>query len=92
MNLSLLKELFANFIRTRGWDRHFRRLALFESLAGTTVSREIPQEMSQILAAAAKSDVAALLKHLDSHADGLSHPRAWPDCNWHLCPDRQHRR
>ena len=32
MSLALLKKLFAGFVRTRAFGRHFRRLALLESL------------------------------------------------------------
>ena len=39
MKLTLLKELFAGFLRTRHFGHHFRRLALFESLADTPVKK-----------------------------------------------------
>jgi Mg2+-importing ATPase len=74
--LSVLQELFAGFVRTRGIGRHFRRLLLLDSLAGTGVSREVPATLSQTLIAAAKSDADALLKQLDSHAHGLSEAQA----------------
>ena len=77
MNLSILKELFAGFVRTRGIGRHFRRLLLLDSLAETGVSREVPPTLSQTLIAAAKSDADVLLKQLDSHPHGLS--EAQPD-------------
>ncbi|MCX7173541.1 MAG: magnesium-translocating P-type ATPase [Proteobacteria bacterium] len=76
MNLTLLKEFFANFVRTRGLGRHFRRFALFESFTGTAVSREIPPELSRELASAAGSPPEALIKRLDSHDDGLSESQA----------------
>ncbi|MDD5297893.1 MAG: magnesium-translocating P-type ATPase [Rhodocyclaceae bacterium] len=76
MNFNILKELFAGFIRTRGIGRHFRRLALLDSFAGTGVSREVPPSLSQTLIAAAKSDPDALLKQLDSHPHGLSEAQA----------------
>lgn len=76
MNLAILKELFAGFVRTRGFGRHFRRLALLDSLSGTAVSREIPPSLAQTLAAAAKSHPDALLKQLNSHPDGLSAAQA----------------
>ena len=75
---TLLKELFAAFVRARRLGRHFRRLALLESLADTQVSRELPPNLAQTLAAAAASDADALLARLESHADGLSEARA--DC------------
>jgi len=76
MELSFVKELFAGFLRTRHFGRHFRRLALFESLAGTQVSRDLPPSLAQELVAAATSDADALLARLESHADGLSETRA----------------
>ncbi len=76
MNLNFLKELFANFIRTRGLEQQFRRLAMFESLIGTQVNRELPHDLSQELVAAAKSDIDALLERLDSHRDGISEPHS----------------
>lgn len=76
MTPGFIRELFAGFLRTRRLARHFRRLALFESLAGTPVSRELPPSLAQELIAAAASDAAALLARLESHADGLSEARA----------------
>ncbi|RTL39618.1 MAG: magnesium-translocating P-type ATPase [Burkholderiales bacterium] len=71
MNFTVLKELFAAFLRTHHFGRHFRRLALFESLAGATVSRELPPSLSQTLIAASASDVDALLASLNSRHEGL---------------------
>jgi P-type Mg2+ transporter len=76
MNLNILKELFAGFIRTRGLGRHFRRLVLLDSLAGTGVSREVPPSLSQTLVAAAQSDAEALLIQVNSHPLGLSEIQA----------------
>ncbi len=76
MNLSLLKELFAGFLRTRHIARHFRRLALLETLAETGVSREVPATLAQTLVSAAGSDSDALLKALESHHDGLTEAHA----------------
>lgn len=76
MKRTVLRELFAAFLRARRFGRHFRRLALFESLAGTQVSRELPPALAQELIAAATSDSEGLLAKLESHADGLSDIRA----------------
>ena len=76
MNITILKELFAGFVRTRAIGRHFRRLALLDSFAGTGVSREVPPTLTQTLVAAAQSDTDALLKQLDSHSHGLSEAQA----------------
>ena len=76
MRRAVLRELFAAFLRARRFGRHFRRLVLFESLAGTQVSRELPPALAQELIAAATSDAEGLLARLESHTDGLSEIRA----------------
>ncbi|MDX9683023.1 magnesium-translocating P-type ATPase [Pseudomonas protegens] len=72
MKLTLLKEFFAGFLRTRHFARHFRRLALLESFSDASVSRDVPPTLAQTLVAAANSDAAQLLDRLGSHTDGLS--------------------
>lgn len=76
MDFTLLKEFFAGFLRTRHIARHFRRLALLDTLAQTGVSRELPAGLSKHLVAAATSDPATLLTRLDSHSDGLTEAQA----------------
>ena len=76
MNFTLLKEFFAGFLRTRHIARHFRRLALLDTLARTGVSRDVPASLSKTLVATATSDVDALLKQLDSDRDGLNEAQA----------------
>jgi Mg2+-importing ATPase len=76
MNFTLLKELFAGFLRTRRWVRHFRRLALLDTLAQTGLSRELPPALSQTLVSAATAETDSLLRQLDSHVDGLSEAQA----------------
>ncbi len=71
-----LKEFFAGFVRTRHFGRHFRRLALLDSLTNTTVSREVPPTLAQTLVVAANSDSAELIDHLGTHTDGLSEAEA----------------
>ena len=71
-----LKEFFAEFLRTRHIGRHFRRLALLDSLTNTTVSREVPPTLAQTLVAAANTDSAALIDNLGTHTDGLSEAQA----------------
>jgi len=72
INLTFLKHIFAGFLRTRHFGRHFRRLTLLESVAGTDISRELPSALAQELIAAATSDATALLTRLESHADGIT--------------------
>ncbi|BBP02553.1 magnesium-translocating P-type ATPase [Sulfuriferula nivalis] len=76
MNLNLLKEFFAGFLLSRRVARHFRRLALLDTLAQTGISREVPPTLAQTLVAAARSDADALFNMLDTHADGLSESQA----------------
>lgn len=76
MNLTTLKEIFAAFVRTRHVARHFRRLALLDTLTQTGVSREAPAPLTQTLVTAAHTDTDALLSQLDTHGDGLSEARA----------------
>jgi Mg2+-importing ATPase len=76
LNFTLLKELFAAFLRTRHLVRHFRRLALLDTLAQTGVSREVPPALAQTLVSAATAEPDALLRQLGSHADGLSEAQA----------------
>ena len=76
MNLTLLKDFFARFLRNRHISRHFRRLVLLETLAQTNVSREVPASLAQALTTASKSNSGALLAMLDTHADGLSEAQA----------------
>ena len=76
MNFTILKELFAGFVRTRHLARHFRRLVMFETLTQTGVSREVPPTLAQTLVSAAKSEADTLLKTLDTHTDGLTESQA----------------
>ncbi len=73
--LNVLKRLFAAFLRSHAFTRHFRRLALLDTLARTGVSRELPPELARELGAAARSSAEALLERFDTHADGLAQPQ-----------------
>ncbi|KAF1024026.1 MAG: Magnesium-transporting ATPase, P-type 1 [Paracidovorax wautersii] len=76
MTLTVLKELFAGFVRARHLGRHFRRRALLDSLPRTDAARTLPPDLSAVLQAAARDDVPAALQRLDSHAEGLSPAQA----------------
>ena len=76
MAFTILKQLFARFLSTRHIGRHFRRLALLESLTRTGVTREMPPSLAEELVAAARSEPAELLVRLESHTDGLSDGQA----------------
>ncbi|MGY2377556.1 magnesium-translocating P-type ATPase [Pseudomonas sp. SDO524_S393] len=72
MNLTLLKEFFAGFLRTRHIARHFRRLAMLDTVTDASVSREVPPTLAQTLVTSANSSAAQLLDTLGSHAEGLT--------------------
>ena len=72
MNFTLLKEFFAGFLRTRHIARHFRRLAMLETVTDASVSREVPPTLAQTLVVAANSSAVQLLGTLGSHAEGLT--------------------
>ncbi len=72
MKHTLPRELFAAFLRTRHFLRHFRRLALLETLTRAGVGREVPPPLARDLVAAATSEPQALLEHLGSRPDGLT--------------------
>lgn len=72
MNFTPLKEFFAGFLRTRHIARHFRRLAMLETVADTSVSREVPPTLAQTLVAAANSQAVQLLGTLGSRSEGLN--------------------
>ena len=72
MNLTLLKEFFAGFLRTRHIARHFRRLAMLETVTDASVSREVPPTLAQTLVVSANSSAVQLLGTLGSHSEGLT--------------------
>jgi len=76
MNLTLLQELFAGFLRSRHIGRHFRRLAVLDALTGSGVSRDLPAHLGRALAADSADAVDALLARLGSGAGGLSETQA----------------
>ncbi|ASU38094.1 magnesium-translocating P-type ATPase [Herbaspirillum sp. meg3] len=75
MNLDLLKETFASFVRARGMDRHFRRLGV-DMFRSSPTTKEVPQTVAQSLVSASQTDLAELLKNLGSRTDGLTEQEA----------------
>ena len=71
MNLDLLKETFASFVRARGMDRHFRRLGV-DMFRSSPTTREVPQTLAQSLVSASQTELSELLKKLHTRADGLT--------------------
>ena len=76
MNFTLLKEFFAGFLRTRHIARHFRRLAMLETVTDASVSREVPPTLAQTLVVAANNSAVQLLGTLGSHTEGLTSQEA----------------
>jgi len=76
LKLALLREFFAGFLRTRHFGRHFRRLAMLDSVTDATVSREVPPTLAQTLTQGAISEVPELLTRLGSHGEGLTETEA----------------
>ena len=76
MLLNALREFFAGFLRTRHITRHFRRLALLETLTRTSVNREPPVGLGHALVSAARGDSAGLLAQLGSREAGLTDAEA----------------
>lgn len=70
MNLDILKETFAVFVRAHGMDRHFRRFGI--DLFLNTPNKDVPHTIAENLAAASMTDPAVLLNQLNSRADGLT--------------------
>ncbi|WP_050475781.1 magnesium-translocating P-type ATPase [Herbaspirillum rhizosphaerae] len=75
MNLDLLKETFASFIRARGMDRHFRRLGV-DMFRSSPTTKEVPQTVAQSLVSASQTELSELLKSLGSRTDGLTEQEA----------------
>ena len=72
MNFTVLKEFFAGFLRTRHIARHFRRLAMLETVADASVSREVPPTLAQTLVTAANTHTVQLLGTLGTCSEGLN--------------------
>ncbi|MDR2329317.1 MAG: hypothetical protein LBE58_06965, partial [Comamonas sp.] len=69
--LNLLKNGFVNFLRSRHWGVHFRRLPMFEQLAQTPVDAGISKAMGERLRNAAHAAEPALLESLNTSRQGL---------------------
>jgi Mg2+-importing ATPase len=76
MNFDFIKELFAGFTRTRRVTRHFRRLAILDTLTRVGANRELPGDYANYLAKCASVQPEELIKTLASHDDGLTEAQA----------------
>ncbi|HWY73659.1 MAG TPA: HAD-IC family P-type ATPase, partial [Burkholderiaceae bacterium] len=74
--LTLLRELYAGFVRARGISRHFRRFTLFESLLRDTASREALPPLADALLKASRASPEEVLASLGSHPNGLTESQA----------------
>src|ERR1035437_4400246 len=72
MNLNLLKETFANFVRAHGMEHHFRRMAILDMFRGVPVARDLSSLYAQALMHASAMPVDALLRELGSRQDGFT--------------------
>ena len=75
MNLDLLKETFAGFIRARGINRHFSRLGM-DMFRSSPITKEVPQTIAQGLVSSSQTDLDVLLHQLRSRTDGLTEQEA----------------
>lgn len=76
MVASVLKELFAGFVRTRGIGRHFRRFAIFDALRGAQTQGAPAPAMAPLLVEAARCDSQTLLERFNTDAQGLTEQQA----------------
>jgi P-type Mg2+ transporter len=72
MNLNLLRETFANFVRTHGMEHHFRRVAILDMFLSAPVAKELSSSHAQALIQASEMPVDTLLHQLGSRQDGLT--------------------
>lgn len=72
LDASILKELFAGFVRSRHVARHFRRFIGFGAWKRANISREAPPALTQTLLTAAQSNAATVLDSLGTSMAGLN--------------------
>lgn len=76
MNFNLLKETFANFVRSHGMRQHFRRLAILDMFRSASMAKELSSSHAKILMQASDMPIDALLQHFDSRHEGLTEAEA----------------
>src|SRR4029453_9229726 len=74
--MTRFRELFARFLRSRHFVRHFRRLAFLDAAHDVTVVREMPAPLAERLVAASRSNLDALWTEMQSHPGGLTDDEA----------------
>lgn len=75
--LNLLKNGFVNFLRSRHWGVHFRRLPMLEQLAKAPADTGISKAMGERLREAAGAPEQALLQRLKTSAKGWTRRKCW---------------
>ena len=70
--IDILKETFANLVRSRGMEHHFRRLAILDMFLGAPGAKEVSRSLAGELIAASQAEPAALLAKLHTRMDGLT--------------------
>ncbi len=73
---AFLRNFFAMFLRSRRIARHFRRLAVLETLPRAGFVRDVPAALFESLRAVAARDADALLRDLGSCRLGLTEEQA----------------
>ncbi|MBV8636216.1 MAG: magnesium-translocating P-type ATPase, partial [Burkholderiaceae bacterium] len=76
MNLDFLKDAFANLVRARGMEHHFRRIAILDMFLGAPAAKEVSRSLAADLIAASEAEPAALLAKLHTRMDGLTESEA----------------
>jgi len=71
MKLETLRHALTGRLIKKHFTRHFRRLAILETLRGVQVSGEMPPALTKSLTEAALQESEELLARLNSHANGL---------------------
>lgn len=71
MIIDFFKNLFANFIRARGFGKHFRQLSLFDSGPGSIDIKKTSPELNKKLLLVSGQNIELLLKDLNTKITGL---------------------
>jgi Mg2+-importing ATPase len=72
ININILKDAFAGFVRSHGMEHHFRRLAILDMFLGAPAAKDVSQALASSLHEASRSEPAILLKRLNTRMDGLT--------------------
>jgi len=76
MRFIQMRAFFAGFLNSRHISRHFRRVALLDTLARTGVDRAVPNPLETALNQAATSTAVEVLQRLGARLDGMTTEQA----------------